>query len=178
MADTEFRYCPRCKTELVTGTRGGRERQLCPACGFVHWRNPLPVVGAIVERAGRVVLVHSLGRPPQAYGLVAGFLETGETPEQCALREVQEELGLDATLGAFIGIYPFERLNQIIFVYHVIAADGEIRLAADELDAYQEVRIDKIKPWPQGTGPGLRDWLRSRGYEPAIADFGTPQDVS
>jgi NADH pyrophosphatase NudC (nudix superfamily) len=158
--------------------RGGRERLTCPECEFVHWRNPLPVVGAIVERAGRVVLVHGLGRPPTWYGLVAGFLETAETPQECALREVEEELGITARPGAFVGVYPFERLNQIIFVYHVLLADGDIRLAADELDDYKEIRIEKLKPWPHGTGPGLRDWLVSRGYRPQTADFGTPQDDS
>ena len=79
----------------ATGDHGGKPRLACPECEFVHWRNPLPVVGAIVERAGRVVLVHGLGRPPTWYGLVAGFLETGETPQECALREVEEELGID-----------------------------------------------------------------------------------
>ena len=160
----------------MPGWHGGRERFGCPACDFVLWRNPVPVVGAIVERAGRVVLVHSLGRPPHWYGLVAGFLETAETPAECALREVKEELGLDATLGSFIGVYPFERLNQIIFVFHVLAGDGEITLAADELDGYKEIPIERIKPWPQGTGPGLRDWLATRGFNPPIAEFGTPQD--
>jgi NAD+ diphosphatase len=178
MADTEYRYCPACRAALVAQTRGGRERLACSECEFVHWRNPVPVVGAIVERAGRVVLVHGVGRPPTWYGLVAGFLETGETPEECALREVEEELGIAARPGAFIGVYPFERLNQIIFVYHVALAGGEIRLAADELDDYKEIRIEKLKPWPQGTGPGLRDWLVSRGYRPQTADFGTPQDDS
>jgi NADH pyrophosphatase NudC (nudix superfamily) len=176
MPPTDFRYCPRCRTELVSAERGGLERLACPACEFVHWRNPVPVVGAIVERAGRIVLVHSLGRPPHWFGLVAGFLETGETPQECALREVKEEIGLDATPGAFIGVYPFERLNQIIFVYHVRVGDGEIRLAADELDAYKEIPIERIRPWPQGTGPGLRDWLATRGFHPPFADFGTPQD--
>jgi hypothetical protein len=79
-------------------------------------------------------------------------------------------------LGEFIGAYPFERRNQIIFTYHVYAADGAIRLAADELADYQEVPLEKLRPWPQGTGPALRDWLVSRGYQPQIAELGTPHD--
>jgi ADP-ribose pyrophosphatase YjhB (NUDIX family) len=156
MSQPDFRYCPRCRTELAPGRHGG--------------------LGAIVERAGRIVLVHSIGRPPQWFGLVAGFLETAETPAECALREVKEELGLDATLGAFVGVYPFERLNQIIFVYHVLLDPGEITLAADELDEYKEIAIERIRPWPQGTGPGLSDWLATRGCHPPTAEFGTPQD--
>jgi NAD+ diphosphatase len=176
MAQSDFQYCPMCRTPLVPRVHGGRERLACAACDFVHWRNPVPVVAAIVERAGRVVLVRSLGRPPTWYGLVAGFLESGETPEQAVVREVVEELGIEALRGAFIGSYPFERLNQIIFVYHVLGGAGTIRLAADELADYREIPIEKLKPWPQGTGPGLRDWLATRGFHPPIADFGTPQE--
>jgi len=174
MSDPDYRYCPHCRSELAPVERGGQTRLGCPQCGFVHWRNPVPVVAAVVERAGCVVLVHSLGRPPHWFGLVAGFLERGEHPETAVLREVAEELGLEGRLLGSIGIYPFERLNQVIFAYHVVVADGPIKLAADELDDYREVPLDKLRPWRQGTGPALRDWLVARGYDPQVVDFGTP----
>ena len=93
------------------------------------------------------------------------------------LREVGEELGLEGRIVSEIGIYPFERLNQVLFVYHVAVGDGPIRLAADELDDYKEVPLEKLKPWRQGTGPALRDWLVARGYDPEMVDFGTPLDL-
>ena len=107
---------------------------------------------------------------------VAGFLEQGEHPEAAVLREVHEELGLAAKLEGMIGIYPFERLNQIIFAYHVVVGPGEIRLDATELDAYREVPFAKLKPWRQGTGPALHAWLKARGYDLPLYDFGTPLD--
>lgn len=177
MADSDYRYCPLCRTELVSAVRGGATRLVCPQCPFVHWRNPVPVVAAVVERADRVVLVRSIGRPPTWFGLVAGFLERDEHPEAAVLREVREELGIDCRLESCIGIYPFERLNQVIFAYHVRGSDGPITLAADELDAYREVPLDKLRPWPQGTGPALRDWLAARGLHPPVVDFGTPLEV-
>jgi hypothetical protein len=67
-------------------------------------------------------------------------------------------------------------LNQVIFAYHVLGGPGPIKLAADELDAYREVPLAKLKPWRQGTGPALRDWLAARGYHPPVVDFGTPLD--
>lgn len=140
----------------------------------MQWGNPVPIVAAIVERAGRVILVRSIGWPESWYGLVAGFLETGEKPEDGALREVREELGIEARLGALIGVYPFERFNQIIFVYHVNLGDGPIRLATDELVGHREVPIERLKPWTEGTGPAVRDWLASRGYRPESVPFGTP----
>ena len=79
------------------------------------------------------------------------------------LREVAEELGLEGRLASTIGIYPFERLNQVIFVYHVVVPDDEpITLAADELDDYKEVPLEKLRPWPQGTGPGAARLARRR----------------
>jgi NADH pyrophosphatase NudC (nudix superfamily) len=158
--------------------RGGQMRLACSQCGFVFWGNPVPVVAAVVERAGRVILVHSVGRPASWYGLVAGFLERGEHPEAAVLREVNEELGLEGRLASTIGIYPFERLNQVIFVYHVVVpADRPITLAPDELDDYQEVSLEKLRPWRQGTGPALRDWLIARGYDPPVVDFGAPLEL-
>jgi NADH pyrophosphatase NudC (nudix superfamily) len=177
MSDPAFRYCPQCRTELRAAERGGLTRLICPQCGFVHWGNPVPIVAAVVERAGRVVLVHSRGRPPHWYGLVAGFLERAEHPEHAVLREVGEELGLEGRLESAIGVYPFERLNQLIFAYHVVVGDSPITLAADELDDYKEVPIEKLKPWRQGTGPALRDWLVARGFDPPVVDFGTPLEL-
>ncbi len=177
MAEADYRYCPLCRAPLDSAVRGGETRPVCTECAFVHWRNPVPVVAAVVERAERVILVRSIGRPPTWYGLVAGFLERGEHPDVAVLREVGEELGLKGRLEASIGVYPFERLNQVIFAYHVRVPDGAIRLAADELDDYKEVPLDKLRPWPQGTGPALRDWLAARGLHPPMADFGTPLDV-
>jgi len=157
----------------VPGMHGGRERLGCPHCDFVHWDDPAPVVGAIVERDGHVLLVRSHGWPETWYGLVTGYLERGERPEDAVLREVREELGIGGELGAFIGAYPFARLNQLILTYHVLAEPGEIRLDTDELADWKAVPLERLKPWPQGTGPALRAWLATRGYHPPTAEFGS-----
>ena len=134
-------------------------------CEFVHWDNPVPVVAAVVERAGHIVQVRSHGWPEGWYGLVTGFLEAGETPEQGVLREVEEETGLSATMGGFIGLYPFHEMNQLLIAFHVLAGEGEIKIDASELDGYREVPIEEVQPWDRGTGMALRDWLASRGFE-------------
>ncbi len=174
MPDSKFRYCPRCRAPLVEGHHGGKLRLACPAeaCGYVHWDNPVPVVAAVVEREGRVVLVRSRGWPATWYGLVTGFLEANERPEEAVLREVEEELGLGGRLESYLGAYPFERLNQIIFAYHVSAGPGPIRLCREELADHKEVPLERLRPWPQGTGPALKDWLAARGYFPPTVELG------
>jgi NADH pyrophosphatase NudC (nudix superfamily) len=170
----EFRYCPRCRSELATEVRGGRPRRVCRTadCRFVHWDNPVPVVATIVEREDGIVLVRSRGSPPTWFGLVAGFLEPGERPEDGAAREVEEEIGLRGTAPELVGIDPFELRNQILFTYHMRVPTAEIRLSAEELDACRIVPLAEVVPWNRGTGPALSRWLATRGFHPAAVDFG------
>ena len=177
MADPDYRYCPHCRSELRPPSEAARRASHVRNVGSFSGAIPFRSWPPIVERADRVVLVHSIGRPPTWFGLVAGFLERGEHPEAAVLREVAEELGLDGRLADTIGIYPFERLNQVIFVTtSVVPDDVPITLAPDELDGYQEVPLEKLRPWRQGTGPGLRAAV-ARGYDPPLVDFGTPLEL-
>ncbi len=157
-----FTYCPRCATALTEQTHGDRPRAACPAdgCGFVHWDNPVPVVAAIVEHPEGVLLVRNKGWPEKWFGLVTGFLEKGESPEEGVLREVEEELGLRAELGDFVGLYPFHQANQLVMAWHV-RADGPVMIG-DELAAYKAVPVAKLRPWPFATGDAVRDWLARR----------------
>ncbi len=168
MNDTTYRYCPSCRAELTTVERGGKPRLACPDCGFVQWRNPVPVVAAVVEREGHVILVHSIGRPPTWFGLVAGFLEQGEHPEAAVLREVDEELGIPAKLESCIGIYPFELFNQIIFAYHVRGGPGQItarRLGARHV---QGSAVREAEALAAGHGPCPARLARRARLPPAV----------
>jgi NADH pyrophosphatase NudC (nudix superfamily) len=174
MSRQMFQYCPQSGHELVDAARGGRLRRVCPdsACGFVHWDNPVPVVAAIVEHREQIVLVRSHGRPDTWYGLVAGFLEQSEHPDAGMAREIEEEIGLVPSTCTYLGCYAFERLNQIIFAYHAEIDSLDIRLCEDELSGYKIMPIAELRPWTQGTGPALRDWLASRGLHPPSVRFG------
>lgn len=168
----EFQFCPICAAPLARRTVEGEVRRACSAgCGFVHYDNPTPVVAAVVEHDGMVVLAHNRSWPEMLrsfYGLITGFLERGESPEQCALREVKEELDLLGTTATLIGVYPFEQMNQVIIAYHV-PASGTVRLN-HELDDFRHVPLRECKAWPGGTGLALRDWLRGQGFEPPMLD--------
>ena len=52
-----IRYCQRCGTRLVPRDDHGSPRPTCPACGFIHYRNPVPAAGVILTRPGEVLLV-------------------------------------------------------------------------------------------------------------------------
>ena len=142
------------------------ERLRCAACGFTHWNNPTPVLAAIVEYRGQVLLARNAAWPARMFALITGFMEAGETPQEGIAREVKEETNLDVQSLGLVGVYDFQRMNQVIIAYHV-QAQGQVRLSPELVD-YRFYELDELKCWPAGTGYALADWLRSRGHEPVF----------
>jgi NADH pyrophosphatase NudC (nudix superfamily) len=157
----EFRYCPRCATVLEVAWHAERNRRACPACGWVHWDNPAPVVAALIELGGKVLLARNRAWPEKMFALVTGFLERDETPEAAVAREVLEETGLQTLKSTLIGVYEFRRRNEVILAYHV-EGEGEVRLG-EELVDYRLIEPARLRPWPMGTGLAMADWMRARG---------------
>lgn len=154
-------FCPQCATELIDrDDLDERVRRACPHCDFVHYDNPAPVVAAIVEHDGDVILARNKAWPKTWYALVTGFLERGETAAEAVVREVKEELNLDGEIISFVGVYSFFEMNQVILAYH-IRATGEVRLGEELID-YKRVPPEQLKPWPMGTGAAVRDWLAAQ----------------
>ena len=164
-------FCPQCSQSLIDSEQGGRPRRACPdkTCGYVHWDNPVPVVAAVVEHEGRIILARNVAWPASFYALITGFLEKGETPEVGVQREVEEELGLTPHGANFIGLYDFTRNNQLIIAYHV-PATGTVKLN-EELADWKHVAFEKIRYWPAGTGYALRDWLLGKGIDAPAMDL-------
>ena len=171
-----YRYCPQCATPLALIEQmedaGPMTRLRCPACDFTHWNNPTPVLAAVVEctdREGRVLLARNAAWTHRMFALITGFMEAGETPENGIRREVVEETGLTVDSLALIGVYDFQRMNQLIVAYHA-QARGEIRLSP-ELAEYKLFAPEQLRCWRAGTGYALADWLRSRGHEPQFIEL-------
>ena len=167
-----YRYCPSCATALAPISQmedGGEKTRLrCAACGFTHWNNPVPVLAAVVEYQGQVLLARNAAWTHRMFALITGFMEAGETPEEGIAREIAEETSLTVQSLKLIGVYDFQRMYQLIVAYHA-KAEGEVKLSP-ELVEYRLYPLEKVKCWPAGTGYALADWLRSRGYEPQFID--------
>lgn len=164
-------YCPQCGQALHRREIDGRSRQCCPDnnCAFVVWDNPVPVIAVLVEYQGQILLARNAAWREGQFSVITGYLEAGETPEECALRELGEELGLSGHIVATIGHYPFLPKNQLILAFHVLA-EGDIRLN-EELVEFRLIPKEKLKPWNFGTGPAVRDWLLSQGFPAECADI-------
>ena len=169
----EFRFCPNCAAPLQWLTRqedgGDKQRLSCIACEWTHWNNPTPVLAAIIEYRGQVLLARNAAWQHRMFALITGFMEAGETPRDGIMREVKEETNLEVSALNLVGVYDFQRMNQVIIAYHAVA-DGEVRLSP-ELAEYQLYDFDQLKCWPAGTGYALADWLRSRGLEPQFMEM-------
>lgn len=169
MAVSLYRFCPQCATPLERRIAGERERAACPACSWVHWDNPAPVVAAVIEYEGRVLLARNAAWPPKMFALVTGFLERDETPQAAVAREVKEETNLDTRASSLIGVYDFARKNELIIAYHVVA-EGTVQLSQELVD-YRLIEPAKVRPWPAATGLALADWMRARGLPVEFMDL-------
>ncbi len=155
----DYTFCPVCGNKLENGAVEGKERLQCSSdrCEYVYWDNPVPVVAGIVEYEGRILLSRNRNWPEKRFALTTGFLEKDETPEEGIIREIKEELDLDAEIIDFIGLYSFSMMNQLLIVYFV-SAKGSITLN-DEIAEVKHVPFEEVKAWPIGTGPAVSDWI-------------------
>jgi NAD+ diphosphatase len=175
-AATSFRFCPLCASALALREQvedgGPKQRLRCTACDYTHWNNPTPVLAAVVEcadREGRILLARNAAWKHRMFALITGFMEAGESPEEGMAREVKEETSLSVDSLSIIGAYDFQRMNQVIIAYHVVAR-GEIRLSP-ELAEYKLFEPKDVVCWPAGTGYALAQWLQSRGHEPRFMEI-------
>ena len=164
-----FSFCPKCATPLARRAfdedGGTAMRSACPdlGCGFIHYENPTPAVGVLIEHQGDIVLARGAGWPEGFFALVTGYLEKNEDPLQGVAREVKEETNLDVVETKIIGNYVFQRKNEVMLCYFA-KCEGEIRLSP-ELAEIKRYQPHELRPWPRATGFAVADWMRSRGLE-------------
>ena len=132
-------YCPRCATALEPRPEHGVERPTCPKCGFIWYRNPVPAAGVLIVDEGRVLLVKRKYDPRAGeWCIPAGFMESGETPEQTAVRELLEETGLEGELTGLFHVYAgFDdpRVRAVLILYTARVAGGVLAPGDDAIDA-------------------------------------------
>lgn len=171
---TTFRYCPKCTKPLAVRSfnedGGSQSRLACPhdACGFVHYENPTPAVGVLIEHNDSIALFRGASWPEGFFALVTGFLEKNEAPLAAVAREVKEETNLEVIETEIIGNYIFERKNEVMLCYFA-RCRGEIKLSS-ELAEYKRIQAHALRPWPHATGFAVADWMKSRGLDVQFMD--------
>ena len=170
---TEFKFCPACAAPLTLQSQmedGGEKARLrCTACDYTHWNNPTPVLAAVVEYQGKILLARNAAWTGEKFALITGFMEAGETPDGGIAREISEETNLQTSALKLIGVYDFQRMNQVIIAYHAVC-HGDVRLSPELVD-YRLYAFEDVLCWPAGTGYALAEFLKSRGHEPTFVEW-------
>lgn len=138
----EPKFCERCGNPLTwQQVEAERVRPVCPACGWIVYRNPPLAAGVIAENAdGKIALVLRGENPGKGlWGLPSGFIEVGETVEEAATRECLEETGLTIAIGDLLGVWSFyhkeKQSSGVLIVYAARVLSGEVRGGSDSVDA-------------------------------------------
>ena len=139
-----------CTGELKEKEIDGRERFHCPACGWINFRNPLPVVQCLVSSKKKEVLLIKRGIEPFKghWSLPGGFVELEETVQEAGKRELAEETGLDGEPGRILGVH---RRNSPLYGYLMIVGveflvENEDAVAGDDAE---EARFFPREELPQ-----------------------------
>jgi ADP-ribose pyrophosphatase YjhB (NUDIX family) len=144
-----------------------RDRLVCESCGLIHYLNPRVVAAVVPELDGVdgrpcLLLMRRALEPRRGYWTPpGGFVELGETTEEAALREGEEEVGLPLELSSLLGVYSRPAVGIVVVVYRARALRGEPQLGVEALEA-RWFTSDAI-PWDdlafETTVRALRDWV-------------------
>jgi 8-oxo-dGTP diphosphatase len=132
----------------------GRDREHCPACGFVAYRNPAPVGLAVIEHEGQLVLIRRSAAPLADYWAPpAGYVECGESVPDAVIREAREECGLDIALDGLAGVYSQADVDVLIIAYRAHSTGGLLIAGDDASDArlFAAGRLPVQTSPPEGT---------------------------
>ena len=133
------KYCPSCGAKLKLKKTDDKKRQVCPACGWVNYENPLPSAAALVRnKKGEILLVKRGVEPGKGeWALPSGFIEIDETPEKACLRELEEETGLKGRIVRLLGVYPQKSnlYKNVLIIGYEVEARGTLSPGSDSLRA-------------------------------------------
>ena len=128
--DSNTQYCGTCGTLLRMHTPISKR---CPQCGREIWPALSPAIIVLVHKGNEALLVHARNFKGDYYGLVAGFVETGETLEEAVHREVAEETGITITNLRYFGSQPWPYPNGLMVGFEADYVAGNIHLQKEEL---------------------------------------------
>lgn len=122
--DRTHRYCGCCGTR--TEPMEGERAKVCPACGLQFFPRVAPAVIVAVVRDRKLLLAHARRFPAVFYSVLAGFVEAGETFEECVVREVREETGIEVGNLRYFGSQPWPFPHSLMVGFTAEYAGGEL----------------------------------------------------
>ena len=144
--DSNTRYCGVCGAPMKRATTISKQ---CTNCGKEVWPQVSPAIIVRIRRGDDILLVHAKNfRRSEMYGLVAGFVETGETLEECVKREVAEEVGLEISNIRYFGSQPWPYPCGIMIGFTADYVSGKVHVQEEELSNAGWFNRNQLPPIP------------------------------
>ncbi len=144
--DRTHQFCGRCgaPTEAKPEERGRH----CASCGLTHYPRIAPAVMALIQRGDELLLARSPHFPPGMHSALAGFVEPGESLEQCLMREVKEEVGVTVNNLRYFDSQPWPFPHSLMIAFNCDYADGEVTPDPNEIEAAAWFDLDHLPMLP------------------------------
>ena len=133
-----IKHCRSCGGAVLyrTPADDNRDRAVCDSCGFIHYENPLNVVGTLPVWQDRVLLCRRNIEPRRGlWTLPAGFMELGESTADGAIRETVEEAGARIELEGLFSLFNVVRVGQVHFFYKARLLNTELAPGPETIEA-------------------------------------------
>lgn len=144
--DRTHQYCGRCGSR--TQTKETERAKVCPQCGLHNFPRLSPAIIVAVERGDEILLARSAHFPQGLFSVLAGFVEPGETIEECVVREVKEEVGITVGNVRYFGSQPWPFPNSLMLGFTAEYVDGELELDPSEIAEAGWFRADSLPSIP------------------------------
>ncbi len=153
------KYCGRCGTPMHRHTEISK---ICNNCHNEIFPQLSPAVLVLVRKNEKALLVHAKTFSRPFFGLVAGFVETGESLEECVVREVKEETSLEIENVKYVGSQAWPFPANLMIGFTADYKNGEIYFVDKELDAGEFFDIEhlpEIPLYPSLARKMIDDWM-------------------
>lgn len=160
--DDTVRFCSVCGSPMRWNTDISK---VCTACEREVWPAIATAIIVRITRGDEVLLVRAKNFRGNYYGLVAGFLETGETLEECVRREVKEETNLDIMDIRYFDNQPWPYPSGQMIGFTAEYAGGTLRLQDEELSTAAFFRYDRLPEIPHKLSMArmlIDDWIKGK----------------
>ena len=154
-------YCSDCGAPVETLIPAGDHlpRYVCTRCQTIHYQNPKLVVGCVPEYEGQLLICRRAIEPRRGYWTVpAGFMENGETLQQAAARESQEEALADVEIGSLLTVVHVLHAHQVHVFFRARLRSTEVGAGPESLEV-KLIRPAEI-PWSELAFPSTEFTLR------------------
>jgi NAD+ diphosphatase len=140
------RFCSRCGTPTTFAE--GHQAMRCPACEQMHFPRVAPAVIVLVQRGREALLGRSAHFRPGVFSTLAGFVEPGESLEECVHREIAEEVGVRVEGLRYFGSQPHPFPNSLMVGFVADWLDGDIRIDPSEIEDARWFDVDALPELP------------------------------